>query len=243
MKIFIVSLKNAESRRERVKRVLAELDVEFEFFDAINGFAGLPERLQGCPDDMHRKLLRSRPLTPGEKGCYASHYLLWEKCIELNEPIIVLEDDFLPTRYFCDIFEALPKLHEKYEYLKLEPQIGDATALEYEHGIQTMLWHNNVRWTTGYSINPNGARKLVGCSSRWLCSVDNFIGESYRHKVQSVGVLPYAIYSPGDMESGIQNKVALAKVPLLFKASREIYRFYRFVRMYFWNKKYKNQKG
>ncbi|WP_025452269.1 glycosyltransferase family 25 protein, partial [Helicobacter pylori] len=29
----------------------------------------------------------------GELGCYASHYSLWQKCIELNEAICILEDD------------------------------------------------------------------------------------------------------------------------------------------------------
>lgn len=239
MKVFIVSLNNATLRRNRVQMVMNKLGVEFEFFNAINGFSGLPENLLGHPDDIHRKIFRSRPLTPGEKGCYASHYLLWEKCIELNEPIMILEDDFLPTEYFMKIFPVLPSLHVKYEYLRLEPQIGDATALEFFDGLQILLWHNNVRSTTGYSINPSGAARLVKHSKKWLCSVDNFIGESYRTGLKATGVLPYAIYSPDDMESSIQNKVVLEKVPLYFKLTREAYRFYRFLRMQIWNLKAK----
>lgn len=235
MKVFIVSLNNATLRRNRVQMVMNKLGVEFEFFNAINGFSGLPENLLEHPDDIHRKIFRSRPLTPGEKGCYASHYLLWEKCIELNEPIMILEDDFLPTEYFMKIFPVLPSLHVKYEYLRLEPQIGDATALEFFDGLQILLWHNNVRSTTGYSINPSGAARLVKHSKKWLCSVDNFIGESYRTGLKATGVLPYAIYSPDDMESCIQNKVVLEKVPLYFKLTREVYRFYRFMRMQIWN--------
>lgn len=41
MKIFIVSLDNATQRRNRVKEVMNDLGIEFEFFDAINGFNGL----------------------------------------------------------------------------------------------------------------------------------------------------------------------------------------------------------
>ena len=29
----------------------------------------------------------------GEIGCYLSHVELWKKCVELNEPIAVIEDD------------------------------------------------------------------------------------------------------------------------------------------------------
>ncbi|MCZ8487807.1 glycosyltransferase family 25 protein [Vibrio lentus] len=28
----------------------------------------------------------------GEVGCQASHYLIWQKCIEPNEPVLVFED-------------------------------------------------------------------------------------------------------------------------------------------------------
>ncbi|CCF80089.1 putative lipopolysaccharide biosynthesis protein [Helicobacter bizzozeronii CCUG 35545] len=32
-------------------------------------------------------------MSMGELGCYASHYSLWQKCIQLHEPIAILEDD------------------------------------------------------------------------------------------------------------------------------------------------------
>ncbi len=132
---------------------------------------------------------------------------------------------------------TLPKIHEQYEYVKVEPQIGTATALTTVDNMQLMFWHNNSCWTTGYSISPQGARRLLAHSQRWLCSVDNFIGESYRTGLICTGLIPYAIYSPRDMGSDIQNQVVLKKVPLGFKLTRELYRFYRFVRMALWNMK------
>ena len=237
MKIYVVSLERAAERRRRVETVLSARGIEFEFFDAVNGFEGLPERLQGMPDDRHRVMFRSRPLTPGEKGCYASHFLLWEKWVELKEPVLSLEDDFLPTQYFEEVLGTLPKIHEQYEYVKVEPQVGSATTMTTIDNMQLMFWHNNMCWTTGYSLSPQGARRLLEHSRRWLCSVDNFIGESYRTGLVCAGLIPYAIYSPRDMGSDIQNKVALDKVPLKFKLTRELYRFYRFIRMTLWNLK------
>ncbi|USV57701.1 glycosyltransferase family 25 protein [Aeromonas encheleia] len=235
MKIYVVSLEKAVERRRRVETVLSARSIEFEFFNAVNGFDGIPTRLQAMPDDRHRVMFRSRPLTPGEKGCYASHFLLWEKCVELNEPILILEDDFLPTQYFEEVLETLPKVHEQYEYVKVEPQVGSATALATIDNMQLMFWHNNMCWTTGYSISPQGARRLLEHSKKWLCSVDNYIGESYRTGLVCTGLIPYAIYSPRDMGSDIQNQVVLKKVPLGFKLTRELYRFYRFIRMTLWN--------
>ena len=45
MKIYVVSLEKAVERRQRVASVLFARGIEFEFFNAVNGFDGLPERL------------------------------------------------------------------------------------------------------------------------------------------------------------------------------------------------------
>ena len=44
MKIYVISLDRAVERRRRVESVLAARGIEFEFFSAVNGFEGLPER-------------------------------------------------------------------------------------------------------------------------------------------------------------------------------------------------------
>lgn len=239
MKLFVINLEKAQERRERVTEKLAEIGMECEFFAAVNGFEGLPEELAAKPDDDYRIKYRGRPLTPGEKGVYASHYLLWKKCIELGEAIAIFEDDFLPTPFFAQVIAKLPELHERYDYLRLEPQDTNFSNKMVENtpdGFQVVMWMDNAGGARGYSITPNAARRFVEESETWLCAVDNFIGEPYKHHIPSMGVLPYAVYNPADMESQIQNRVALAKVPLHYKALREIERAYRIFKLIKWNK-------
>jgi len=235
MKVYVISLANSHERRERISNILNSMGINFRFFDAVNGREGLPSDLVGLPDDTHRKIFRSRPLSPGEKGCYASHYRLWQKCVELGEAIVVIEDDCLPTDFMTGAIPTLQKLHQNgYEYIRLEHQKGKATLLEEVDGMQTVFWHNNLVGTRGYSISPNGAKKLLAKSERWLCAVDNFIGESYRTKLKCTGLIPYIVLDPNDMETTIQigeNE----KTPLYFKVTRELYRFYRYVRLTSWN--------
>lgn len=38
---------------------------------------------------------KDKPLSKTQLGCYASHYILWERCIKEDKPIKVLEDDVL----------------------------------------------------------------------------------------------------------------------------------------------------
>ncbi|USD32689.1 MULTISPECIES: glycosyltransferase family 25 protein [Vibrio] len=238
MKVFVISLIESTERQERIQNTLEAQDIKFEFFNAVDGRKGLPEDLINLPDDQHRRIFRSRPLTPGERGCYASHYRLWQKCIELNEPILIIEDDCLPTHFMKSSLNTLGQMHNRgYEYIRVEPQNGKATLLEEINGSHSVFWHDNRGGTRGYSISPSGAKKLLDKSKRWLCAVDNHIGESYRTGLKCTGIIPYLVLDPADMGTTIQNSGAKLKTPIYFKVTREIYRFYVFIRLSLWNMK------
>ncbi|MYM60782.1 beta-1,4-galactosyltransferase [Vibrio sp. OCN044] len=233
MKVFVINLPSSLERREKISQSLNEIGIEFELFTAIDGRKGLPADLINLPDDKHRTFFRSRPLSPGEKGCYASHYKLWQKCLEIDEPILILEDDCLPTKYFTKVFAKLPALHQKgYEYLRVEKQERGCKQIDSYGDLNIVLWADNRSGTRGYSISPSGAKKLLKYSNRWVCAVDNYIGESYRTGLICAGVQPYAIRDDGaDKISTIIRSNDKSKVPIHFKLLREIYRFYRFSRM------------
>jgi GR25 family glycosyltransferase involved in LPS biosynthesis len=60
--------------------------------------------------------IRSYIGKPGAEGCWVSHYNLWNKCIELNKPIVVLEHDAVIQRPWqsLEIDKSLIKLHRHY---------------------------------------------------------------------------------------------------------------------------------
>lgn len=103
--IFVISLPGSQNRRETISKRLAELNLPFEFFDAVNG-RELPESLAHLLDHEHKvaRSLYGSPLLPGEVGCALSHALLYKKILDEGlEAAYVLEDDSYPTDEFASL--------------------------------------------------------------------------------------------------------------------------------------------
>ena len=96
---------------------------------------------------------------PGVKGCFYSHYRLWQKCIELNEPIIIWEDDVILKRPFTSVewkdvlILALGFIELSESYFHLLENKSEPEALPYGN------YH--MPGTPGYAITVGGAKKLV----------------------------------------------------------------------------------
>jgi GR25 family glycosyltransferase involved in LPS biosynthesis len=97
----------------------------------------------------------------GAQGCFLSHYTLWNLCVELNEPIIVLEDD-------ATVLGPIPSIVTDQDLIKLH----DPRACHYNKKLGS--------WAAGafaYWISPAGAKKLINFSiSDRPGHVDKLIG-------------------------------------------------------------------
>jgi glycosyl transferase family 25 len=98
---------------------------------------------------------------PGAKGVFHSHYRLWKKCIELNEPIMIFEDD-------VKIYRSLRPI-EFNEVLILSINYEWKMALAWKHFLEeTNKLTEAQEYTSpympgssGYIIKPLAAKKLV----------------------------------------------------------------------------------
>jgi glycosyl transferase family 25 len=116
---------------------------------------------------------------PGVLGCFYSHYRLWQKCVDLNEPIIIFEDDVILYRNFISVeWDEILILSlctewsnrsEKYFYL-LDENKDKATALEFLDFC--------VPGTSGYAIKPDAARKLLTAFKNSFAPSDHAINQN-----------------------------------------------------------------
>jgi glycosyl transferase family 25 len=116
-------------------------------------------------------------LSPGVKGCFYSHYRLWKKCVELDEPIIIWEDDIVLQRPYISVewndilIVALghPTKSEKYKHF-LDFPSGDPKAENY--------YQSSMPGCCGYAIKPHAAKKLIKTYKKTFLPADNAINKN-----------------------------------------------------------------
>lgn len=165
MKAFVIALSKIESSRTSGLETLGKLKeygFEAEWFEGTYGneaeelFA--KENRTLFDPERHGK---SKSDSPGAKGCFYSHYRLWQKCISLNETIAIFEDDIVFKRKFEPIkFEDILMLTINYDW-KITKNYRK--YLEEEFTLDTKVDYTNycIPGASGYLITPSAAKILV----------------------------------------------------------------------------------
>ena len=123
-------------------------------------------------DDHIGKLSR-----PGVVGCFYSHYSLWEKCVQLNEPIMIFEDDVKFYRGWNPIaFTGVLILSLGKSSFLSEP---NKTYLENPTGIPCAVpWKNfSMPGASGYALTPDAALGLIKFYKPYWYPADNAINQ------------------------------------------------------------------
>ena len=171
MRIFVVSL---QSRLDRKQLFAKTNQIRYEVYDAVNGLSIDHEELLGMGFDTNKDWIdpiNKTHLTHGEVGCFMSHYELWDQCISLNEPIIILEDDAVVTDRFS-IEEIETTFESGYNFLYLGyKEMGTSSIVD-----DKFVRPDYPYWTVGYALTPEAAKILVNQNARKnIIPVDEYL--------------------------------------------------------------------
>lgn len=176
MDIFVISLKNSDRRIEFDK--LNKNIINYKYFDAIDG-----NTVKREPDIIKQNTLG---YSNGAIGCSMSNLRLWEKCIELNKPIIIMEDDaFVSDDFNKHLDTVIKMLPNNWHILQLcyncdsilsfsntnfenaisfftRNKFNDKDIIEFQKSqIHPTIAKLNMSFGAGcYAITPEGARIL-----------------------------------------------------------------------------------
>jgi glycosyl transferase family 25 len=201
MKVLVINLPRSTGRKTHAQSEFAGLDVDFEFFPAIDGQQGA-ESFDAF--DQRQYLINTgRHASPGEIGCYASHRALWQRCIDLNEPILVMEDDFKLEDNFVAALHSADALISDYGFIRLDVQTRSAETKIRDVGALTLYYYTKMeQCAVAYAINPRVAAALVAGSRVLNAPVDGFMTRPLEHGQSLFGLRPYAVNKNVSIDAG-----------------------------------------
>ena len=94
MNIYVISLERSKDRRDIFDSNNSKY-IKYTYHTAVDG------KLLNL-NDLDKQIFTkgSKLYSTSAVGCALSHLQLWDKCIELNEPIIIMEDDAIVSHNF-----------------------------------------------------------------------------------------------------------------------------------------------
>jgi len=194
LKIFVISLPSSRERRALVAQKLGARNLPFDFIDAVDGRVDKHPYLDNY-DEASFLVHRRRRAAPGELGCYVSHLLAWEKSVELNEPIVVLEDDFQLTPDFEAGLDYVSRFADQVSFVRLEPlEKHTVFTSDKSAGFSLVKQLDVGMCMTGYVITPQGARKLLAHARTIRAPIDLFLKYTFDHGELIHAVVPHGVY-------------------------------------------------
>ena len=177
-KAYVITMKGRSFSEELADECIAsgkKFNIEIEKFDAIqlDDVSPTYKKLNLRP---FPKLKKSRD-TKGVRGCFCSHFLLWQKCIELNRPLLIFEHDALiirpipadlPNKFseLCNldaysrtskVYEDHLKVFENNDVIAHKPNTPEKTFKSGFHYYDKEC----IKGLHAYFIKPQGAKSLI----------------------------------------------------------------------------------
>lgn len=152
MKKVVISL----LRRPDRKSVFQTNNLQdFEYLQAVDGEQEVFRHVKAQCNWVDP--FRNRVLQQNEVACHLSHRKAWERCIELNKPIIVMEDDAVINEHWNE--DKFAELIDKHEFVYLQRNENEPDKVQYiDEYIERPCYPYNM---TAYCIKPSTAEWLL----------------------------------------------------------------------------------
>ena len=188
---YIISLKGSSNRKSHAISEIGKTHITWEFIDAIDG-----KQLKITPhyDPKKGGRLVGFELSRGEIGCFLSHRLAWQRCVDTQINTLILEDEFVMLPFVEQAIEVGLDHEELWEILRLQAmsevqckKIATYRGFDFFHNLADPLG------TTAYVVKPSSAQALLKMSESFIEPVDHFVENFRKHHKQVTAIKPYPI--------------------------------------------------
>ncbi|TYP00052.1 GR25 family glycosyltransferase involved in LPS biosynthesis [Geothermobacter ehrlichii] len=193
--IFIITLEDATSRQESIRRRLTELGLSFQFIPGVDG-RKLDLLAHPAYEPVKRRLFYGRDLSNGEFGCVLGHRNVYRHMIEHRiECAVVLEDDSILTDELPAVLAALRHERDCWDLVRflgrqknyrstrtIRPLPGTSAMLSRQLGIPGGAY--------GYMLNLRAAERLEKLMQKNWLAVDTLHGAVWLTGLRTFSVTP-----------------------------------------------------
>jgi glycosyl transferase family 25 len=208
--VLVINLDSSVDRMTSMAKQLEDLGLPYERVSAVRGsLLSADEKAQVFNLEANQRKY-DKILNDGEIGCYLSHVRCWERIVadELDFALI-LEDDAILTPEIKGFIEALPRLSDDWDYIKLSH--GSKTkdtleTLDLGDGLSLSRCLKLPSTTTGQFVSASGAKKLLASAYPIARPIDMDIQYWFEKDLHCLVSRPFPVLN-GDFGSEI-NKTA-----------------------------------
>jgi len=171
MKKLVISLKR---RTDRKKQFYKNNLNNYKFIEAIDY-----KRLDNfIVDEEFRDPFRNRQVLRSEVACFLSHKKAWSTCLDLNEPVIILEDDAVINEHWDE--DYYQELINKYDFIYLQKNENEPDkVISIDDKLEIPSYPYNL---TGYIIKPSTAKILIDNIDK-IIPADEYVPKLIKEKV------------------------------------------------------------
>lgn len=189
--VRVISLPGSVERRARMAEQLDATGLDWRFFD---GWRTPPPELPYDP--ARARIARGRVLTPGELGCFASHWALWADFLFNSEAdlLLALEDDLLLDPVFFQRLDAAVEAMGPIDYLRLYAKVpaGIRNEAHFLHR-HIARFSGKAYGTQAYLLTRRGAARFRRSIRRVERPIDDEMDRFWAHGMAIRAVFPFPV--------------------------------------------------
>lgn len=236
--IFVINLEKSQERRVFIQAQFSPFpEINYQFFKAVNGKENPNYPLFERYNEIERFKRKGNTMNLSQLGCWASHYQLWKKCVELDMGIIVLEDDAIIHSHFAEVYQFINSADNVFEFFWLSPpaprvrgQKGKLISNILNSSCKIERFYHGWENATGYFITPQAAKKLLNVAKEWIYDVDITMDRYWEHKIDYLAITPVCLEPDLSKESNIPVNKGKSERTFRIKLRREWYKLKDLIR-------------
>lgn len=150
MKVYVISLKSAQSRRNYMTSILNKNNIEFQFIDSLS------------PSDLEDRFFKCSPyyLSKEAVATFETHRKVLQIVAESDDIGLILEDDATPVKEeILNEIENLLQSEINFDIMLIG--YDNKSKRDYEFKNQMFYKFNKFIGLHSYIVKPEGAKKIL----------------------------------------------------------------------------------